>query len=166
MLFKLHTHFCVNNSFSSSKSLRKQVRKSADVWAESRALGSLRWDPAWQREPQSPSESQDGPGGPGDTCSAIKGFLGTPAFAQQEGVPFTEQTWPLMSDQKFWLQPGVGLKSSSQCLQSQRSLIFKICSLVYQTAPSPFPHWELFLKIHEIKKKNLNPHYFSLEHQS
>lgn len=101
MSFRLHTHFCVNNSFSFSKSLRKQVGKSEEVWAERRALGSLHWDPAWHQEPQSPQESRAGPGGSGDTFSTIQGFSETPAFARQEDAPFTEQTWPLMSDQKF-----------------------------------------------------------------
>lgn len=101
MSFRLHTHFRVNNSFSFSKSLRKQVRKSAEVWAEWRALRSLRWYLAWHQEPQTPQESQESSGGPGDTFSTIKGFLETPAFARREGVPFTEQTWPLMADQKF-----------------------------------------------------------------
>ena len=42
MLFRLHTHFCVNSSFPFSKSLRKQVRMSVELKTEWRALG----DPA------------------------------------------------------------------------------------------------------------------------
>lgn len=52
-------------------------------------------------DPTGESGELGGGGGPGDTFSTIKGFLETPAFARREGVPFTEQTWPLMADQKF-----------------------------------------------------------------
>lgn len=61
MLFRLHTHLCVNNSFSLSKSLRKQVRKSVESKTECRALGSPHYDPDSQQEPQFLPEIQEGP---------------------------------------------------------------------------------------------------------
>lgn len=97
MSFRLHTHFCVNNSLSFPKSFRKQARKSAEVWAERTALGSLRRAPAWHQQPQSPWESQEGRGGPGDTFSTIKGFLETPTF--DEG-----RTSPLLNKRGLWCQ--------------------------------------------------------------
>ena len=40
---------------------------------------------------------------------------------------------------------------------------FKMCTLVYQTVPSPFPHWELLKKkkSHKIKQKQLNISYLN-----
>lgn len=134
------------NSFSFPKSLRKQVRKSAEVWAEWRAQGSLRWDLAWHQEPPSPRVRR--------------------ALVVQETLsPLKRPSWTLPGSLSWtnvacgdrpevWRLRAVGLKPSSEGLPSKRSLIFKIRSLVCQTVPSPFPHRELFLKIHEIKKTN------------
>lgn len=97
MLFRLHTHFCVNSSFPFSKSLRKQVRKSVEL----RTSGGL-W--VTQQELNSCRRLEDGgrnPGGRGDPFFPVKGCQEMLTFRLWEDGLSSLQTWSLMSGQRF-----------------------------------------------------------------
>lgn len=46
MLFRLHTHFCVNTPFPFPKALRKQFRKSVELNAERGLWDACTWGPS------------------------------------------------------------------------------------------------------------------------
>lgn len=148
MLFRLHTHLCVNNSFSFSKSLRKQVRKSVESKTEWRALGSPHYDPASHQEPQFLPEIQEGPCWQRRHFLCCKGLLGNSHLYTMGGRSLFCTNMVLDVRSEVWLLAQVGLKLSSKCLHSQRSLISKICTLVSGCSFSLPPLGIIFLKKH------------------
>lgn len=100
MLFRLHTHFGVNNSFSFSKSLRKQVGQ----WSHSRVKGSGKpvLPSSVTLGATVPTEEPGGtPVGKERHFLHYEGLLGNSHLCTVGGVPFPEHTWSLMSDQKL-----------------------------------------------------------------
>lgn len=122
MLFRLHTHICVNNTFPFSKSLRKQVRKVSGVRNRVKCSGKPML--VTQHDVKSCSSCRRfhrDPNGRGDYFSDIKGCVETPTLTPIGDVPFSVQNglWPVV-----WIPPLVRLKSSSKCLHSQKVTCF------------------------------------------
>lgn len=150
MIFRLHTHFCVNNSFPFSMSLRKQVRKSVKLKIEWRAPGSLYYAPRGTRSHNPCGRPRVVPGGRGDTFSAMKGCLGN-SHLYTTGWYFLfciNMVCGVRPD--FWIPPRVWLKSSLKCLHSQDYLSLKQARWYIRLFFLPRRHWKLLL----FKKKN------------
>lgn len=150
MSFRLHTHFCVNNSFSFSKSLRKQVRKSAEVWAEWRAPGSLRWDLAWQQEPPSPRRVRRALGVQ-ETLSPYKGLPGHPHLRTMGRRSLSWTNTACDGSPEVWLfLSGVDSNHHLNAYNPKGHLFLKYAHLCVRQFLLPSPSGNYFLKIHEI----------------
>lgn len=149
MSFRLHTHVCVNNSFSFFQVPQEASQAVSGGLSRVKGSGKPALGSSLTPGATVPTGESGEPCGPGDTFSAIKGFL-----ERWEGVPFTEQTWPSMSDQKFDSYRERDWNHHLNAYNPKGHLFLKNAC---QTVPSLFPHWELLLKIHEIKKQNKKP---------